>query len=122
MASRNSLGFGCAFFDVNLDGWLDFAVANGHIVIADRCANIRGNVGYAQPPQTFSQFGEGEFSRRSRQDCRRKIEQPKVDAAWSPETSIETAIWISLSQRTTVPPVSTGTINRRETAASASGW
>jgi hypothetical protein len=28
IASRNSLGFGCSFLDVNLDGWLDFAVAN----------------------------------------------------------------------------------------------
>ncbi|HEY6768361.1 MAG TPA: CRTAC1 family protein [Candidatus Sulfotelmatobacter sp.] len=50
-ASRNSLGFGCAFLDVNLDGWLDFAVANGHI--DETVRNIRGNVGYAQPPQLF---------------------------------------------------------------------
>ena len=51
IASRNSLGFGCAFLDVNLDGWLDFAVANGHI--DETVRNIRGNVGYAQPPQLF---------------------------------------------------------------------
>src|SRR5262245_12923629 len=29
--SRSTLGFGCAFLDVDLDGALDLAVANGHI-------------------------------------------------------------------------------------------
>jgi len=51
LASRNSLGFGCAFLDVDLDGSLDLAVANGHI--EETVRNIRGNVGYAQPPQLF---------------------------------------------------------------------
>ncbi len=60
MASRNSLGFGCAFFDVNLDGWLDFAVANGHI--DETVRNIRGNVGYAQPPQLFLNNGKGNLA------------------------------------------------------------
>ena len=59
MASKNSLGFGCAFFDANLDGWLDFAVANGHI--DETVRNIRGNVGYAQPPQLFLNTGRGNF-------------------------------------------------------------
>jgi enediyne biosynthesis protein E4 len=59
IASRNSLGFGCAFLDVNLDGWLDFAVANGHI--DETVRNIRGNVGYAQPPQLFLNNGRGGF-------------------------------------------------------------
>jgi hypothetical protein len=59
MASKNSLGFGCVFFDVNLDGWLDFAVANGHI--DETVRNIRGNVGYAQPPQLFLNSGRGTF-------------------------------------------------------------
>jgi len=58
-ASRNSLGFGCAFLDVNLDGWLDFAVANGHI--DETVRNIRGNVGYAQPAQLFLNAGNGTF-------------------------------------------------------------
>jgi hypothetical protein len=58
-ASRSTLGFGCAFFDANLDGWLDLAVANGHI--DETVRNIRGNVGYAQAPQLFLNQGAGKF-------------------------------------------------------------
>jgi hypothetical protein len=58
-ASKNSLGFGCVFLDVNLDGSLDLAVANGHI--DETVRNIRGNVGYAQPPQLFLNNGKGAF-------------------------------------------------------------
>jgi hypothetical protein len=58
-ASRNTLGFGCAFFDVDLDGLLDVAVANGHI--DETVRNIRGNVGYAQAPQLFRNLGGGTF-------------------------------------------------------------
>lgn len=59
LASKNSLGFGCIFLDVNLDGWLDLAIANGHIDETER--NIRGNVGYAQPPLLFLNDGSGKF-------------------------------------------------------------
>jgi hypothetical protein len=58
-ASRNTLGFGCAFFDTNLDGLMDIAVANGHI--DETVRNIRGNVGYAQAPQLFQNLGGGKF-------------------------------------------------------------
>src|SRR5271169_4873181 len=58
-ASRSTLGFGCAFFDANLDGWLDLAVANGHI--DETVRNIRGNVGYAQAPQLFLNQRTGKF-------------------------------------------------------------
>jgi hypothetical protein len=58
-ASQNTLGFGCAFLDANLDGALDLVVANGHI--DDTVRNIRGNVGYAQPPQIFLNNGQGKF-------------------------------------------------------------
>jgi enediyne biosynthesis protein E4 len=51
LASKNTLGFGCAFLDIDLDGSLDLAVANGHI--EETVRNIHGNVGYAQPPHLF---------------------------------------------------------------------
>jgi hypothetical protein len=57
--SKTTLGFGCAFLDVDLDGLLDLAVANGHI--DETVRNIRGNVGYAQPPQLFLNQRGGKF-------------------------------------------------------------
>jgi len=42
-----------------LDGRLDLVVANGHI--DDTVRNIRGNVGYAQPPHLFLNLGKGKF-------------------------------------------------------------
>jgi enediyne biosynthesis protein E4 len=58
-ASKNTLGFGCVFYDADLDGRLDIAVANGHI--DETVRNIRGNVGYAQAPQLFQNLGGGKF-------------------------------------------------------------
>jgi hypothetical protein len=75
MASRNSLGFGCVFLDVNLDGWLDFAVANGHI--DETVRNIRGNVGYAQPAQLFLNNEKGTF-RDVAAEVAGGFDQPKV--------------------------------------------
>jgi enediyne biosynthesis protein E4 len=57
--SKTTLGFGCGFADLNLDGRLDLVVANGHI--DDTVRNIRGNVGYAQPPHLFLNLGKGKF-------------------------------------------------------------
>jgi len=57
--SRGTLGFGCAFLDVDLDGMLDLVVANGHI--DETVRNIRGNVGYAQAPHLFLNLGSGKF-------------------------------------------------------------
>ncbi len=58
-ASRSSLGFGCVFFDVDLDGWLDLLAVNGHI--DETVRNIHANVGYAQPPHLFLNQGKGGF-------------------------------------------------------------
>jgi hypothetical protein len=49
--SRDRLGFGCLFADLNLDGALDLVVVNGHI--DDTVRNIRGHVGNAQAPHLF---------------------------------------------------------------------
>jgi hypothetical protein len=57
--SRTTLGFGCLFADVDLDGALDLIVANGHI--DETVRNIRGNVGYAQAPHLFLNQGGGRF-------------------------------------------------------------
>jgi hypothetical protein len=58
-ASRSSLGFGCLFADIDLDGNLDLVVANGHI--DETVRNIRGNTGYAQAPHLFLNQGNGGF-------------------------------------------------------------
>ena len=75
VASKNSLGFGCVFLDANLDGWLDLAVANGHI--DETVRNIRGNVGYAQPAQLFLNNGKGHF-RDFATETGGGFDQPKV--------------------------------------------
>ncbi len=57
--SRESLGFGCTFLDVNLDGYLDLLAVNGHI--DETVRQIRRNAGYAQPPHLFLNDGKGAF-------------------------------------------------------------
>jgi len=59
LPSKTTLGFGCTYFDCNLDGWLDLMAVNGHI--DDTVRNVR-NVGYAQPPQLFLNDGRGHFA------------------------------------------------------------
>ncbi len=73
--SKTTLGFGCAFLDVDLDGRLDLAVANGHI--DETVRNIRGNVGYAQPPQLFLNQGGGKF-REAAGEAGPEFASPKV--------------------------------------------
>ena len=59
LPSKSTLGFGCVFLDADLDGAMDLLVANGHI--DETVRNIRGNLGYAQPPQLFLNNGNGSF-------------------------------------------------------------
>ena len=73
--TKNMLGFGCVFADFDLDGALDLAIANGHI--DDTVRNIRGNVGYAQPPQLFLNQGKGMF-RDVSNELGKDFAQPKV--------------------------------------------
>ena len=75
MASKNSLGFGCLFADLDLNGALDLVIANGHI--DETVRNIRGNVGYAQPPQLFLNNGKGMFRDVAR-EAGEGFAQPKV--------------------------------------------
>jgi hypothetical protein len=58
-ASRASLGFGCAFLDIDLNGRLDLIAVNGHI--DETVRRIHGNVGYAQAPHLFLNEGNGRF-------------------------------------------------------------
>ena len=58
-ASLLTLGFGCFFFDYDLDGWPDVLVANGHID-AD-VQRVQANVKYAMPPHLFRNVGKGKF-------------------------------------------------------------
>jgi enediyne biosynthesis protein E4 len=59
-ASRNRLGFGCLFADLDLDGLLDLVVANGHID-DEAVRTLRSGVGHAQPPLLFLNQGNGKF-------------------------------------------------------------
>lgn len=58
-ASLLTLGFGCFFFDYDLDGWPDVFIANGHID-AD-IQRVQANVKYAMPPHLFRNVGKGKF-------------------------------------------------------------
>jgi hypothetical protein len=73
--SKSTLGFGCLFIDANLDGNPDLVVANGHI--DETVRNIRGNVGYAQPPQLFLNASGGKF-RDVASEVGGGFEKPKV--------------------------------------------
>ena len=58
-ASLLTLGFGCFFFDYDLDGWPDILIANGHI--DSDIQRVQQNVKYAMPPHLFRNMGKGDF-------------------------------------------------------------
>jgi hypothetical protein len=55
-----TLGFGCFFFDYDLDGWPDIYIANGHI--EDAIERVQPRVRYAEPPHLFRNLGAGKFT------------------------------------------------------------
>ncbi|HJY85664.1 MAG TPA: CRTAC1 family protein [Candidatus Acidoferrales bacterium] len=64
-ASLLTLGFGCFFFDYDLDGWLDLFVLNGHI--ENEIERIQRRVRYAEPPHLFRNLGKGKFREVTRE-------------------------------------------------------
>ena len=64
----HSLGFGCFFFDVDLDGNLDLLVVNGHI---DDVMQKVTDTPYAQQPHLFLERWQRRASRCGRWSWRR---------------------------------------------------
>ncbi len=59
-SSLLTLGFGCFFFDYDLDGWQDIFVANGHI--ESDIEKIQKRIKYRQPPHLFRNLSGGKFA------------------------------------------------------------
>ncbi len=59
IASRDRLGFGCLFGDMDLDGYADLVVANGHI--DDTVRNVGRRPSHAQAPHLFQNVGGQTF-------------------------------------------------------------
>lgn len=59
-ASRQALGFGARLADFDNDGWVDLAVANGHVV--DQQEKIDRFTNYRQPLQLFRNQGGAAFT------------------------------------------------------------
>jgi hypothetical protein len=74
-ASLLTLGFGCFFFDYDLDGWLDIFVANGHI--ESDIERIQSRIKYAQPTHVFRNLQKGKFQEVTR-SLGSDITQPRV--------------------------------------------
>src|SRR5262249_43083437 len=74
-SSLLTLGFGCFFFDYDLDGWLDIFVANGHI--ERDIERIQSRIKYAEPPHVFHNTGKGVFELATA-SLGPAIQQPRV--------------------------------------------
>lgn len=73
--SRKTLGFGCLFADIDLDGKQDLITVNGHI--DDTVRNIRRDVGHAQRPHVFLNQGEAGF-RDVASEADENFAEPKI--------------------------------------------
>ena len=58
-SSMLTLGFGCFFFDYDLDGWPDFYVADGHL--DDSIERIQQRIRFAEPPHLYHNLGGKAF-------------------------------------------------------------
>lgn len=58
-ASLLTLGFGCFFFDYDLDGWLDLFVADGHL--DPDIEHVQKELHYAESPHLFHNDGPDKF-------------------------------------------------------------
>ena len=74
-ASRERLGFGCVFADVDLDGYLDLIAVNGHI--DDTVRSLGRGAAHAQVPHLFLNDGKGRF-RDVAVEAGREFAVPKI--------------------------------------------
>jgi hypothetical protein len=74
-ATRDRLGFGCAFLDLDLDGHLDLAAVNGHI--DDNVRGLGRGALHAQIPNLLLNDGKGRF-RDAAQEAGPGFARPKV--------------------------------------------
>lgn len=74
-ATLLTVGFGCFFFDYDLDGWPDIFISNGHI--DEDIQKIQPNVTYAMSPQLFQNMGNGNF-REVTKDMGAAFPMPRV--------------------------------------------
>ena len=88
-ATRQTLGWGCFFFDVDLDGQLDLLVVNGHLDAAAARAHQR--VGYAESPHLFMNRGAQGFRDAGRRSGRARSRSRRWDAARRSPTSTRMA-------------------------------
>jgi hypothetical protein len=59
-SSLLTLGFGCFFFDYDLDGWPDFYVADGHL--DDSIERIQQRIRFAEPPHLYHNLDGNGFT------------------------------------------------------------
>ena len=114
----NTLGFGCVFADLDLDGALDLVVANGHI--DETVRNIRGNVGYAQAPHLFLNQGNGTF-RDGPREAGSEFARHASGAGWRTATSTATETGSAGDDQQRRRRVCSATISSPAIAACGSG-